>query len=571
MIAGNRTRRAARAALVCLPVAPLLTAAPASAAPGTGCNPSWPVVAFHAAPGAGRVASAPMPVACGIATGYEASETTLAVTGSGAILFSPANSENTLARSDDGGASWKLVGPTRLQHTSLWNTVDPAVVVDRQTGRAFWAHTTYTEDLRWPLPDQSAASWLVPTAVANAHGFQVYASSDEGLGWLTADYQHENTADWEKLFVGPPPPASSGAAQPTRYPNIVYVCANAPVEVIGPGRACYKSLDGGATFTPTGYQFPSASAPVDCPPLAANTGVVGSDGAVYIPQSCYSGSYLAISHDEGATYAWLPVTGAPSANGLGAVVQLAIDAADNLYMLWSAADTLQLARSDDGGRTWAPPLTVSAPGLHNVTLPALAAGPRGAVGIVYYASASPAEHRLSGYAAQTSDALAPAPLFYTGAINDPAHPIFEDYGEADSPRADFVGAAFDASGGFWGGVVKQLSAPDASNRIATTGYVGRLASPTGGANPGGAPASRQPIAACHARRLVIALPHGQRVRITAASVFLNGSPRLRIRGHRLTRVVIPASRLGSYTVTVVATTIKQARIVIVRRYRGCSR
>jgi hypothetical protein len=36
-----------------------------------------------------------------------------------------------------------------------------------------------------------------------------------------------------------------------------------------------------------------------------------------------------------------------------------------------------------------------------------------------------------------------------------------------------------------------------------------------------------------------------------------------------TRVVIPASRRRSYTVTVVATTSRHARIVIVRRYRGC--
>jgi hypothetical protein len=146
--------------------------------------------------------------------------------------------------------------------------------------------------------------------------------------------------------------------------------------------------------------------------------------------------------------------------------------------------------------------------LHNVTLPALAAGPRGAVGVVYYASTQPTAPALSGYVAQTSDADAPAPLFYTGAINDPAHPIFENYGQGTSPRADFAGAAFDASGRFWGGLVKQLSAPDAAKRIATTGYIGRLEFP--------APAVRQPIAACHARR-------------------------------------------------------KHARIVIVRRYRGCSR
>jgi hypothetical protein len=465
-----RTLAGAALVLLALP-------AGASGAPVGGCHPSWPVVAYRAGAGASRPQGVPLPVACGTATGYATSETTLAVTNTGAILFSPADSENSLARSEDQGATWNLVAPRRLQRTSLWNTVDPAVVVDRRTGRAFWVHTTYTEDLRWPLPDQSAAAWLVPTAVANAHGFQVYSSADEGRTWTTADYQHENTADWEKLFAGPPPPPSTGAAQPTRYPNVVYVCANAPVEVIGPGRACYKSLDGGATFGLAGYVFPSAAAPAGCPPLAANTGAVGADGTVYIPQSCSGGTYLAISHDEGAGYTWRPVPGAPAASGLGAVVQLAIDAAGDLYVLWTAGDAVQLVSSRDGGRSWSPPLTVSAPGLHHITLPALAAGARGAVGIVYYASTSSSATTLSGYISQTTDALAAQPLFHAGAINDPAHPIFENHGEATTPRADFVGATYDAAGRFWGGIVRQLGPPDASSTIPTTGYVGHLAFP----------------------------------------------------------------------------------------------
>jgi hypothetical protein len=364
-----------------------------------------------------------------------------------------------------------------MQHTSLWNTVDPRVVVDRQTGRLFWVHATHTVDLRWPLPDQTAAAWLVPTIVANAHGFQVYSTGDDGHSWTTADYQYENTADWEKLFLGPPPPPSSGAPQPSRYPNVLYVCANAPLEVIGPGRVCYKSLDGGVTFSAAGYVFPSASAAAGCPALAANTGAVASDGTLYIPQSCLGGTYLAVSHDEGASYTWLPVTGAPAATGLGAVVQLAIDHANDLYVLWTAGDKLQLVQSSDGGRSWSAPLTVSPPGLHAITLPALAAGARGAIGIAYYASTNPAAKQLSGYISQTADALAPRPLFYAGAINDPLAPMFENYGDADSPRADYIGAAYDASGTLWGGLVAQLGPPTAANTIPTTGYLGHLAFP----------------------------------------------------------------------------------------------
>jgi hypothetical protein len=464
------------AALVLAVLVPGLTA-PAQAAglPSTACHPNWPVVAYRATTGASQPAAASrLPVPCATTTGYATSETTLAVTGAGAILFSPANSENTLGLSTDHGASWRLVQPATMQYTSLWNTVDPQVVLDRQTSRLFWVHTTHTLDLHGPLPDQSAASWLVPTAVANAHGFQVYSTGDAGRTWATADYQYEATADWEKLFLGPPPPASTGAAQPSGYPNVVYVCANAPLEVIGIGRACYKSLDGGASFSLAGYVQPSSSAPLGCPALAANTGVVGADGTIYIPQSCAAATYLAVSADEGSSYTWRAVAVAPPASSLGATVQLAIDRGGDLYLLWTAADALELASSRDGGRSWSAPLKVSPPTLHNITLPALAAGPQGGVGIVYYASADPAAKTLSAYISKTSQALRPQPLFFTAAINDPLQPIFQNYGDQYTPRADFLGAVYDATGGLWGGVVEQLGPPDASNAVPTSGYVGWL-------------------------------------------------------------------------------------------------
>jgi hypothetical protein len=466
---------AALAAAALLATAPLATAPLAAAAAVPGCHRGWPVVAYRATGGGARPAHAGRaPEACGVATGYPTSETTLALANDGTVVFSPANSENTLARSADGGAHWRLAGPAQLQYTSLWNTVDPQVTVDRRTGRLFWIHTTYTEDLRWPLPDQSPASWLVPTAVANAHGFQVYSSDDSGRSWRTADESSATTADWEKLWVGPPRPPSTGAPQPTGYPDVVYMCANAPEEVTGPGRGCYRSLDGGVTFTSLGYLTPSASAPPYCPPLAANTGAVGPDGTVYVPQSCAGGTYVAISRDEGVSYSWVQVPGAPSDAGLGAVAQLAVDRAGSLYVLWLSADTLELSRSRDGGRSWSAPLSVSPPTLHAITLPALAAGPRGDVGIVFYASTSTSAKDLSAYLAETTDALSATPVFYAAAANDPAHPMFVNYGQGTSPRADFIGAAYDSRGRLWGALVKQLSTPDPSSRVKTTGYVAHL-------------------------------------------------------------------------------------------------
>jgi hypothetical protein len=442
----------------------------ATAARPVGCHRHWPVVAYY--PAAARAkARVRLPVACATEIGYPTSETTIAATSSGALFFSPAQSENSLARSFDDGASWSLVYPPQMQYTSLWNTVDPDVIADRRTGRLFWVRAT--GDLRTTpiLVDESPLGWQAPTAFAYAHGFQVYSTPDGGRSWVTADDQNELTGDWEKVYAGPPAP---GAPRPSGYPDVVYVCANAPFEVSGPGRACYRSLDGGRTFALVAYVFPTASSPhEDCPALAGGAGGgVGNDGTFYQPQSCSGGSWVAVSRDEAATWSWYPITGAPGSSGLGSPLQLAIDHADNLYALWTSGSSLELAISRDGGKRWSRPIPVDVPGVRQVTLPALAAGPAGHIGIVYYGSTSSSAKRLNAYLIETSDALAARPLLIAGVLNDPAHPIFENYGFSDTPRADFIGATYDRGGQLWAGLVKQLGPPNASSVVPTTGYVG---------------------------------------------------------------------------------------------------
>lgn len=437
-----------------------------------GCNRSWPVVAHRAG---GVIVTLPagdaLPVACGDRTGYATSESTLAIAGDGALIYSPAETENSMARSADGGASWQLTYPAVEQPTSFWNTVDPDVVADRRTGWVFWSHATGPVRNEGSLPDGTGFY------LAAAYGFQVYTSRDDGLSWSTADYSTAPTGDWEKVFVGPPPAASTGAAQPVGYPDVVYLCANSPLEVSGPGRLCYKSLDGGRTFQIAGYASPTASNPPDvCPPLNFNTGVVDSSGTTYQPVDCQHSAYVLVSHDEGASYTWIPVPGAPTGTPTsGTNLKLAIDDADNLYAIWTAGGLLYMSVSRDHAQTWSKPMMIAAPGVGNVELPAVAAGAPGHVAVTYYASKDPSAQLETAYITQTSDATDPQPLLYSGAINDPAHPIFHDYGLSDSPRADFVGGAFDSPGThFWAGVVEQLGAPNSSNYIQTTGYVGTL-------------------------------------------------------------------------------------------------
>jgi hypothetical protein len=247
--------------------------------------------------------------------------------------------------------------------------------------------------------------------------------------------------------------------------------------VSGPGRLCYKSLDGGHTFQMAGYASPTASNPPDvCPPLNFNTGVVDSTGATYQPVDCERSAYVLVSRDEGASYTWLPVPQAPTGTpASGTNLKLAVDDADNLYALWTANGLVYLAVSRDHAQTWSPPMMIAAPGTSQVELPALAAGSPGHVAVTYYASQDPTTQLETAYITQTADATDPQPLFYSGAINDPAHPIFHDYGLSDSPRADFVGGSYDTTGTqFWAGVVKQLGPPDSNGHIQTTGYVGTL-------------------------------------------------------------------------------------------------
>jgi hypothetical protein len=429
------------------------------------------VVAHHAGGVVVKLPGSALPVACGVETGYATSESTLAVSGDGTLIYSPAETENSMARSTGDGATWQITYPAVEQPTSFWNTVDPDLVVDRRTGWVFWSRATGPVRNEGSLPG-NAGFWL-----AAASGFQVYRSSDNGRSWGTADYSTAPTGDWEKVFVGPPPPVSIGAEQPVGYRDVVYLCANSPLEVSGPGRLCYKSLDGGATFAVAGYESPTASNPPDvCPPLNFNTGVVDSAGTIYTPVDCEHSAYVLVSRDEGASYTWIPEPGAPTGTAIsGTNLKLAVDDADNLYAIWTANGVLYLAVSRDHARHWSAPMMISAPGVGQVDLPAIAAGAAGHVAVTYYASQDPSAQLETAYITQTADATDPRPLFYSGAINEPAHPIFHDYGLSDSPRADFVGGSYDPAGTqFWAGVVEQLGPPDSGGYIQTTGYAGTL-------------------------------------------------------------------------------------------------
>ncbi|MGI8609281.1 MAG: sialidase family protein [Candidatus Dormibacteria bacterium] len=436
-----------------------------------GCHAEWPVF-VHYSGGIPAAPATPPPVPCATETGQATSETTVAVTNRGSLIFSPSQTENTLGRSADQGRSWTLVAPAGEQPTALFNTVDPQVSVDRRTGRVFWVHVTGpSRSLAGSVPGGILPPELL-ILLGPGNGFQVYRSDDDGQSFATADYQTAPMGDWEKLFFGPP---TRSGPKPSGYPNVVYVCANSPTQVTGPSRLCYRSLDGGITFSADGYVIQPGVTGI-CPPLGGNTGVVDSHGTVFQPQACQNGAYLAISGDEGQTYSWVPIGTAPPNSSLtSGNIQLAMDSADNLYVSFQVGDMLMLTISRDHGATWSSPISATAPGVHGVTLPSLSVGPKGAVGLTYYGlPRAVTAGAADAYITETTTALDVHPLWVSGMINDPAHPVYFAGGLTVYPRPDFIGGDFDAAGQFWAGIARQRGPESSDGTIQTTGYVSRL-------------------------------------------------------------------------------------------------
>jgi hypothetical protein len=231
-------------------------------------------------------------------------------------------------------------------------------------------------------------------------------------------------------------------------------------------------------------------------------------------------------------------------------------------------------------------MSIAPPGLHNVTLPALAAGPRGYVGSTYYASSNSASQMMTAYITETHDALDTNPLFWTAALNDPAHPIFRDYGLSSIPRADFIGGTFDAHGAFWAGLVHQLNTPDANGNVATRGNVATLTFPTTGTPAGAGPGAGiptggfEPVTGVHGpararcargRRLTFTINRVPHARLIRVSVYVDEHLRLVRRGRNIRRVSIPRPMAVQFSATIITTTNTGKRVVTVRAFRRCAR
>ena len=106
---------------------------------------------------------------------------------------------------------------------------------------------------------------------------------------------------------------------------------------------------------------------------------------------------------------------------------IAVDASGNLYAIWNdSAGLVRMSVSQDHGATWSSgggdAAGVSAPGVKTSVLSALAVKSPGTVAIAYFGSTDGT--KFDGYLAESTNALAPAPTFWSATVNEPSDPLF---------------------------------------------------------------------------------------------------------------------------------------------------
>ena len=447
-----------------------------------GCQPGRTATAYLAGAASSTTAGAPAdggaaPEPCFVLTGEGSAESSIGIGSDGTVFFAPAFGPdgNGIVRSKDEGVTWEHLVP-RFPGGGGHGRTQPFMYVDPSTNRVFFATSVLGN----------------PEAGASPTGFNLTVSSDEGATW---SYQAiaPDVRDWIKIYAGPPV-----SSQPDGYPNIVYASAPSPIStpdsIIYPQpdhQSVYKSLNGGSTWQsandggaggltldPTSEVEAGLATATTCPPtewVIFGDGVVGSDGVIYLGLRMCTQLAIATSKDEGSTWTTIVVPGStlPSfksilspltTNNLLQSEPVVVDSANNLYAIWNdAAGLVRLSVSTDHGTTWnggAGPLVVSAPGLTSTVYSAMAVKSPGTLAIAYYGSADGKTY--NGYIAESLDATASLPLFWSAAVNDPADPLFTmgfDPGYSEGTTADlveFVQVKYAPSGDIWASFVKEM-------------------------------------------------------------------------------------------------------------------
>jgi hypothetical protein len=408
---------------------------------GIVCATERPAVAH----GAGAQVLSPQPagapVPCAATTGFAAVDATLVITASGKIVFAPANLPGLTVSADDG-ATWST--PLTLPDQPSGTLLHPWLWQDAASHRFFYNVFSLTNGT---CPDGSGAT--------------LWTSDDQGGSWTSGSVGC-GSDDWGKVITGPPSTdASRTALAQSDYPDMVYYCATGPTAIIGPDHICYRSTDGGKTFTQTATDPVSGSG--GGYPTA---GVVGPDGTLYVPKGSPSGLAIAVSKDEGDTWTDAIVTGSmfvgtSSKNWLS--MNVTVDAQGNLYAVWSDDSDLlpRLSVSKDEGATWSSPLAIGAPGVKTSAYPSVTVSSAGAVAVAYYGSTQARATEdgyytsdglpYSAYLVVTQSPLASAPVLWSATFNDPTQPVFTGLSYHVSEYLGYP--TFASDGSIWGAYI----------------------------------------------------------------------------------------------------------------------
>lgn len=346
--------------------------------------------------------------------GQSVESATIGVTRSGTVVYAPLDPNDATppqnvvqgpeyaAGSDDDGATWTALGsggPTTGSLVPPWMDVDPV----------------------------TSRIWFV-TTLPSLCGARISWSDDDGRHWATNPSVGCPGQGSERVLEGPPP---RGGARPHGYPHVVYYCGNG-TDIEPSVLYCYKSLDGGRTFTSVGG-FPDPGPPGYCGvEHAARPGIVGPNGFLYFPLDLCGQLGVAISRDEGATWQRLPIATTDIQDLY--ITSAAADSAGNVYIAWVAgsgaaagvggAGLPYLVLSKNDGQTWSRPMMIAAPGVQQVRHVAITATGVGRIALAYLgASTTDAGAPFSGYITESSNALSRRPVFMSAAVNDPARPL----------------------------------------------------------------------------------------------------------------------------------------------------
>ena len=383
-----------------------------------------------------------------------AAEPTIGVTADGTVF---SDVQTKVVRSRDRGRTWQDVTPPG-HVTSL----DPYLYVDKRTSRV------YKSDL--------------------AGTCQLLSFSDSGGDSWTSVPAACNLSDHQSLTAAPP------VSSPTvGYPNILYSCSQTlGYNGYSMATGCDKSLDGGASWVPTGsfpYNNPS---PYGIGPGTGDSGVMGvcggnagqahagPDGSLYIARGWCGQPWLAVSEDEGLTWTRTQVAkngmNTSVSGGFGLVApgsgqsdheaSVVVDGKGGVYVVWMALDRRPyLAVSRDGGATFGPPLRISAPAVREAWGPALDIDARGRLVVAYLAStdspgapwtASYAGASFTGWVSVVERPLDKAPVVVAGPASPSDAPMVRGAcgpGRCNAAVLDFIDVTAGPDGTAWASFV----------------------------------------------------------------------------------------------------------------------